>query len=108
MNLSATLSVRVLPQEKILGKKLTDEELEAQRPAELPRHRDFAYATIWQADPFSEYEHPRPKPEVTPVVTNDEPEPSPPPPPPTDYRWEDRSRWELHMASLAGRRYHPG
>lgn len=102
VSLSATLQAKVLPQQKLLGRKLTDEELNSKRPAELPRHRELAYAAIWQADPFSEYERPRPKPEITPVVTNDDPEPSAPPATPTEYRWDDRSRWELHMALLGG------
>ena len=108
VNISATLTVRVLPQQKLLGEKLTDEKLQAQRPKELPRCQDFAYASVWQADPFSEHEEPVVKVEVpTRVVTNDEPEPLPPPPP-ADYRWEDRSRWELHMALLQGDGTTPG
>jgi len=47
------IEVLVIPQHKMLGRKLTEEEL--RQPEQIVRHEDRNYAQIWNKTPFTEY-----------------------------------------------------
>ncbi len=53
VNLRVPLEVWVLPQQKIVGRKLKDGDL--RQPEKFVRHSNRSYADIWQRTPFSEY-----------------------------------------------------
>lgn len=53
MQLRLPIEVLVLPQQKILGEKLADADLD--QPERVVRHQERNYALIWDKTPFTEY-----------------------------------------------------
>ena len=58
VHLRAPIEVLVLPSQRILGERLTDEELE--QPPAYVRHDGRDYSEIWVREPFTEYVPPQP------------------------------------------------
>jgi hypothetical protein len=103
ISLNCTIEVLVLPQQKMLGRRLTEEDL--RQPAQFVRYQRSDYSDIWARQPFLEHKEvvraPDPPPVRTPVKTEPkDPPPPPPPPPPPDKRWRDRDQYQLTMALL--------
>ncbi len=53
VNIRVPIELMVLPQQRILGERLTDEDLK--QPDVWVRHEDRDYAAIWKGTPFTEY-----------------------------------------------------
>jgi hypothetical protein len=105
-DLWTSMTFLVLPQQKVLGKKLVDADLEQKE--ELIRHAGREYAQVWNADPFNEYVKPAPPPPPPPprqVVKKEPEKPKEEPKRPErkkSLRWKDRKRLEICMALISG------
>lgn len=53
VNMRLPIEVVVLPQQKVLGKRLTDKDL--QQPEKMVRHQGRDYSAIWKKTPFTDF-----------------------------------------------------